>query len=112
MVFILGTPHGGIEVRGGLVRVEGPGDHLDSNDAGNLGMRRIHEFLALPDDAELRSLNGSLRGESVPCSLGTTTQPMPHRDRASVRVAMNQMRSCAERQWNCAWRTIPCVCNA
>lgn len=70
-VFTYGTPHGGIEFRRGLGWVGGLRDFFDPNNAGNFGPRRIREFLALPDQADLRSLNGQFPEERVFCLVGT-----------------------------------------
>ena len=70
-VFTYGTPHGGIEFRSGLGWAEGLRDFVDPNNAGNFGPRRMREFLALPFDADLKSLNGWFPAERVFCLVGT-----------------------------------------
>ena len=70
-VFTYGTPHGGIEFRRGLGWVEGLRDFFDPNNAGSFGPRRMREFLALPDQADLRSLNGQFPAERVFSLVGT-----------------------------------------
>ncbi len=70
-VFTYGTPHGGIEFRSGLGWAEGLRDFVDPNNAGNFGPRRMREFLALPDDKDIKSLNGWFSAERVFCLVGT-----------------------------------------
>lgn len=70
-VFTYGTPHGGIEFRRGLGWAEGLRDFFDPNNAGNFGPKRMREFLALPDETDLRSLNGRFPEERFFCLVGT-----------------------------------------
>ena len=70
-VFTYGTPHGGIELRRGLGWLEGLRDFLDPNNAGNFGPARMREFLDLPEDEPLNSLNGRYPAERVFCLVGT-----------------------------------------
>lgn len=70
-VFTYGTPHGGIEFRRALGWVEGLRDFVDPNNAGNFGPGRMREFLALPPDEDLKSLNGCFPAERVFCLVGT-----------------------------------------
>ncbi len=73
-LFTYGTPHGGIEFRRGLGWAEGLRDFLDPNNAGNFGSRRMREFLGLPDDIPLSSLNGCYPKERVFCLIGTDSR--------------------------------------
>ena len=73
-VFTYGTPHGGIELRRGLGWLEGLRDFLDPNNAGNFGPARMREFLDLPDDEPLDSLNGRYPAERVFCLVGTDSR--------------------------------------
>ena len=70
-VFTYGTPHRGIEFRRGLGWLEGLRDFVDPNNAGNFGPRRMREFLALPDEEDLGSLNGWFPEERFFCLVGT-----------------------------------------
>ena len=70
-VFTYGTPHGGIEFRHGLGWVDGLRDFFDPNNAGNFGPKRMREFLALPEQDDLRSLNGHFPEERFFCLVGT-----------------------------------------
>ena len=73
-LFTYGTPHGGIEFRRGLGWTEGLRDFLDPNNAGNFGPKRIREFLGLPHDKPLNSLNGCYPEERVFCVVGTDSR--------------------------------------
>ena len=71
-LFTYGTPHGGIQFRGGLRFAEAFRDFLDPNNAGNFGPRRMREFLHLPDgQTPLNSLAGRFPPERVFCLVGT-----------------------------------------
>ena len=73
-LFTYGTPHGGIEFRRGLGWAEGLRDFLDPNNAGNFGPKRMREFLYLPDDKPLNSLNGRYPEQRVFCLIGTDSR--------------------------------------
>ena len=70
-LFTYGTPHGGIELRRGMGWVEGLRDFFDPNNAGNFGPKRMREFLDLPEDVPLLSLNGRYPEKRVFCLVGT-----------------------------------------
>ena len=70
-VFTYGTPHRGISLRRGLGWIEGMRDFIDPNNAGNFGPARMREFLSLPSDAPLHSLNGWFPPERIFCLIGT-----------------------------------------
>ena len=70
-VFTYGTPHKGITFRPGLGWLEGMRDFFDPNNAGSFGPKRMREFLALPEEAPLHSLNGWFPPERVFCLVGT-----------------------------------------
>ena len=70
-VFTYGTPHRGITFRRALGWLEGMRDFIDPNNAGNFGPGRMREFLALPDEVPLHSLNGWFPSERVFCLVGT-----------------------------------------
>ena len=73
-LFTYGTPHGGIEFRRGLEWVEGFRDFFDPNNAGNFGSKRMREFLDLPSDKPLHSLNERYPKERVFCLVGTDSR--------------------------------------
>ncbi len=73
-LFTYGTPHGGIEFRRGLGWAEGLRDFIDPNNAGNFGARRMREFLDLPGNKPLHSLNGCYPEERVFCLVGTDSR--------------------------------------
>ena len=70
-VFTYGTPHGGVEFRRGLGWVEGMRDFFDPNNAGNFGPKRMREFLGLPQNKNLNSLNGWFPEDRFFCLVGT-----------------------------------------
>ena len=70
-VFTYGTPHQGITFRRGLGWLEGMRDFIDPNNAGSFGPGRMREFLALPEEKPLHSLNGWFPPERVFCLVGT-----------------------------------------
>ena len=73
-VFTYGTPHGGIEFRGGLRWLEGMRDFFDPNNAGNFGPKRMREFLALDKKNPINSLNERFPEERVFCLVGTNSR--------------------------------------
>ena len=73
-VFTYATPHGGIKFRRGLGWAEGLRDFLDPNNAGNFGPRRMREFLDLPKEKQLNSLNGRFPEERFFCLIGTDSR--------------------------------------
>ena len=80
-LFTYGTPHGGIEFRRGMGWVEGLRDFFDPNNAGNFGPKRMREFLDLPEEVPLNSLDscdpeerGFCPEERVFCLVGTDSR--------------------------------------
>ena len=73
-LFTYGTPHGGIEFRRGLGWAEGLRDFFDPNNAGNFGPGRMQEFLGLPGNMPLNSLNERYPKERVFCLVGTDSR--------------------------------------
>lgn len=73
-LFTYGTPHGGIEFPRGLGWADGLRDFFDPNNAGNFGTKRMREFLGLPEDLPLNSLNGRYPTERVFCFIGTDSR--------------------------------------
>ena len=74
-VFTYGTPHRGIEFRGGLSWLEGMRDFFDPNNAGNFGPQRMREFLALPNqETPLHSLNNHFPQDRFFCLVGTNAR--------------------------------------
>ncbi len=73
-LFTYGTPHGGVEFRRGLGWAEGLRDFFDPNNAGNFGPKRMREFLGLPENMPINSLNGHYPEERICCLIGTDSR--------------------------------------
>ena len=73
-LFTYGTPHGGINFRRGLGWAEGLRDFFDANNAGNFGPKRMREYLDLPQEKPLNSLNCCYPEKRVFCLVGTDSR--------------------------------------
>jgi pimeloyl-ACP methyl ester carboxylesterase len=81
-VFTYATPHGGIDLR----LIGNVPDFLRFNNSENFNEERMREYLALPKQAGVHSLDGKFPPERFFCLVGTN-----HRDYGLARLAVGPM---------------------